>query len=452
MHRLVSFAIIACVGTCAWESHASTGADGPFAPVASLTLPLPASGVFNFTSITIPAGVTVRFTRNATNTPVTLLATGNVAIAGVLDVSGGPGGNGVGSVTSLASNAGAGGPGGFDGGAGTNGIASIVGGNGLGPGGGDGSAGSGGGGGFGAPGANAPSGGGAGGGAYGTDALLPMIGGSGGAGGGAAFGATGAGGGGGGGALVIATAGNIHLTGVILARGGNGGGAFAPGGGGSGGAVRLVASSTSGTTGSIDVRGGAAGAIPGITSGGAGGAGRVRIEAVSQGAAINFNTVPPSAGLPTSVTLPDAPALSIVSVGGIGAPPAPGASYATPDVVLPASTPNPVTVVIAGANVPPGIPVSVRVVGQTGGATSATATLAGSLTSSTASASVTVPTNRPSVISASVTFTLSAATGTGPVFVHGEEVEAVRVSTRHGGGAELTYIMRSGREIVSAGR
>ena len=29
--------------------------------------------------------------------------------------------------------------------------------------------------------------------------------------------------------------------------------------------------------------------------------------------------------------------------------------------------------------------------------------------------------------------------------------EAVRVSTRYGGGSELTYITRSGREIVSAG-
>ena len=56
----------------------------------------------------------------------------------------------------------------------------------------------------------------------------------------------------------------------------------------------------------------------------------VRIEAVSQGAAINFNTVPPSAALPTSVTLPDTPALTIVGVGAITAPPAPTGSYATP--------------------------------------------------------------------------------------------------------------------------
>jgi hypothetical protein len=216
--------------------------------------------------------------------------------------------------------------------------------------------------------------------------------------------------------------------------------------------VRLVASSTSGTTGSIDVRGGSPGSIPGISGGGPGGFGRIRIEAVSQGAAINFNTVLPSAALPTSVTLPNAPALTIVTVGGISAPPAPGASYATPDVVLPATTTNPVSVTIAGANVPPGTAVSVRVIGQTGGTTSTTATLAGGLASSTATASVTVPTDRPSIISASVTFTLSATAGTGPVFVEGEEVEAVRVSASDGGASALTYITRSGREIVAAGR
>jgi hypothetical protein len=452
MRRLVTFAIIGCAGLWSCYGNASTGADGPFAPSSSTTLPLPTSGVFNFTTIDVPAGVTVRFGRNAANTPVTLLASGNVTIAGVLDLSGGPGGNGLTSATSLASNAGAGGPGGFDGGVGANGIASSVGGNGLGPGGGNASAGSGGGGGFGAAGVNAGAGGGTGGAVYGTEALLPMIGGSGGAGGGAAFGATGAGGGGGGGALVIATAANIHLTGAILARGGSGGGGAGPGGGGSGGAVRLVASSTSGTNGSIDVRGGAPGAIPGIASGGAGGVGRARIEAVSQGAAINFNTVPPSAALPTSVALPATPTLTVVAVGGITAPLAPTGSYATPDVVLPATATNPVSVAIAAANVPPGTAVSVRVVGQTGGATSTTATLAGTLASSTATASVTVPTNRPSIISVSVTFTLSAAAGSGPVLVDGEEAQAVRLSAGYGRRSELTYITRSGREIVIAGR
>jgi len=65
-------------------SSGSTGADGPFAPTSDVTLTLPPDGVFNFTTVTIPAGVTVRFTRNTANTPVTLLATGDVTIAGTL--------------------------------------------------------------------------------------------------------------------------------------------------------------------------------------------------------------------------------------------------------------------------------------------------------------------------------------------------------------------------------
>jgi len=50
---------------------------------------LPESGVFNFTTVNIPAGVTITFRRNSRNTPVTILASGNVTIAGTIDVSGG---------------------------------------------------------------------------------------------------------------------------------------------------------------------------------------------------------------------------------------------------------------------------------------------------------------------------------------------------------------------------
>ena len=97
-------------------SSGSTGADGPFAPTSDVTLTLPPDGGFHFTTVTIPAGVTVRFTRNTANTPVTLLATGDVTIAGTLDVSGTAGGNQLGSSTNLASNAGLEGPAGSTGG------------------------------------------------------------------------------------------------------------------------------------------------------------------------------------------------------------------------------------------------------------------------------------------------------------------------------------------------
>jgi hypothetical protein len=69
----------------------STGADGAFSPTANTTVTLPASGVFNYTTVNIPAGVTVKFTKNATNTPVTILATGNVTIVGTIDIRGSSG-------------------------------------------------------------------------------------------------------------------------------------------------------------------------------------------------------------------------------------------------------------------------------------------------------------------------------------------------------------------------
>src|SRR3989475_12074219 len=182
----------------------STGADGPFSPTATTTLTLPPSGVFNFTTVNIPSSVTVRFTKNAANTPVTILASGDVTIAGTIDVSGSPGGTGS-SQTLLAPRGGSGGPGGFSGGSGSNGIASTTGGAGLGPGGGSGNAPGvayDGGGGFGTAGSSpcGPPGTGP---AYGTATLLPLIGGSGGGGAGgapawAAAGGAGAGGGAGG--------------------------------------------------------------------------------------------------------------------------------------------------------------------------------------------------------------------------------------------------------------
>ena len=127
-------------------SSGSTGADGAFAPACApmpctVTSVLPASGLFNFTSVNVPSGVTVRFARNVVNTPVTMLATGNVVIAGTIDVSGGPGGNGISGATSIVPTAGGGGPGGFDGGNGSIGVNAAgpsgdQGGKGLGPGGG----------------------------------------------------------------------------------------------------------------------------------------------------------------------------------------------------------------------------------------------------------------------------------------------------------------------------
>src|SRR5436190_18603392 len=91
-------------------SSGSTGADGAFAPATTQSIAVPNSGVFNFTTVNIPSGVTITFTRNSTNKPLTILASGDVVIAGTINIDGKPGnGNGSG---------GFGGPGGFSGGSG----------------------------------------------------------------------------------------------------------------------------------------------------------------------------------------------------------------------------------------------------------------------------------------------------------------------------------------------
>ena len=68
----------------------SDGSDGPFNPGASITINMneeAPDGVLNYTTINIPENVTVRFSPNASNTPVFLAATGNVVIAGTINIS-----------------------------------------------------------------------------------------------------------------------------------------------------------------------------------------------------------------------------------------------------------------------------------------------------------------------------------------------------------------------------
>jgi len=87
----------------------STGADGAFAPATTQSIAVPDSGVFNFTTVNIPANVTITFTRNATNKPLTIRASGDVVITGTINIDGKPGNSN--------GNGGLGGPGGFNGGA-----------------------------------------------------------------------------------------------------------------------------------------------------------------------------------------------------------------------------------------------------------------------------------------------------------------------------------------------
>jgi hypothetical protein len=205
-----------------------------------------------------------------------------------------------------------------------------------------------------------------------------------------------------------------------------------------------VAPAITGSGGSMSVSGGAGGGIFTCFSG-AGSPGRIRIEALSTTAVVQYSDVP-AFDQPGAVTLPSTPALSIVSVGGFAAPASPTGSFATPDIVLPAGTPSPVTANVSAANVPPGSAVTITVKGLSGGDSSSSAVLSGTLGSSSASVSVTIPTNEPFVLSASTSFPL-ASLGGGPVFVEGEEVERVRVTATVGGSTQIAYITRSGREV-----
>jgi hypothetical protein len=410
--------LIACPPGAQAFSSGSTGADGPFNPTCTPTpctveTTLPESGVLNFTTVDVPAGVTATFAHNAANTPVTVLASGDVSIAGVIDVSG---------QDAPFERAGRGGPGGFDGGAGGNPTISSGGTFGEGAGGGG-------------PGGvcsavdNRPGCGGsfgtngncgclsqgvicspficaAGVGAsYGLEFLVPLIGGSGG-GGGKLSGNLGGGGGGGGGAILIASSGTLTVSGSVLADGGQGAcvgvtGGRNGGGGGSGGGIRLVATTVAGG-GTIRASGGA-GTTGCPTNGGGGGAGRVRLEAAN-----NFFTGPAtgiSTGPPGPIAVAGLPTITIVSVDGIDAPVTPmGSLNAFPDVILSPVVSNPVIVNLQAMNIPVGTVLQVTVTPQSGSRTTVTSTaLSGTFASSTASAMVTLPLG-VSVIRAAATF------------------------------------------------
>src|SRR5262245_10403187 len=489
----IAFAAGACfapLGAHAYNSG-STGADGAFSPTVSTTVPLPPSGIFNFTTVNIPAGVIVTFQKNTTNTPVVILAAGDVTIAGAIDVRGTPSPN-VGAAGDGAQGddgtPGKGGPGGFDGGRGglTLTGAQLVqfsAGAGLGPGGGGGGVSwltgptcdcrgctsvglsnsrPGAGGGFSAAAGTigsacvlgtinySQSPGGA---SYGSTLLLPLIGGSGGGGGGGGSAFEGSGGGGGGGAILIAASGTVSVTGSVLADGGAsgtsaGGGCGSTGGGGSGGAIRIIATVLSGN-GSISAQGGVAGAIGtcdgtgGREAGSNGAPGRVRLEAETITRTAASNPVA-STALPGNAFVAGAPGLRIASVAGVAAPATP---TGTADITLPATTANPVTVVFEANGVPLGNTVQLTVTPAFGTRTTATSpALSGSTASATASVSVSLPSG-PSVLSAQTTFTVVAAVGDLlRNFAGNERVERVTLLATLGGPSKARLTTVSGRE------
>ncbi|MCB1094258.1 MAG: hypothetical protein KDN22_01645 [Verrucomicrobiae bacterium] len=217
----------------------SSGSNGSFGPLVvpyntTLTVAVPPDGILHCTTFHVGEFAHLNFTKNAANTPIYILCTGDADLIGWIHLNGSDG--------SLAQ-PGEGGPGGYDGGHGTIAGESLAG-WGAGPGGGK-------------PGsdvADASNFVGAGsyatkrtsgtaneqlnhGATYGSALLIPLVGGSGGGGT-----LQGNGGGGGGGAMLVASDTRISCTkvgerGGWLVHGGKG----ASGNHGSGGAVRLVA-------------------------------------------------------------------------------------------------------------------------------------------------------------------------------------------------------------------
>ncbi len=433
-------------------SSGSTGADGAFAPATTQTIIVPDSGTFNFTTVNVPAGVTITFNRGTNNKPITILASGDVTVGGTINIDGKPG-NGAG---------GTGGPGGSNGGSGGYGFdQSFSGVSGDGPGGGGGGvgnstislAGAGGGGGYGTagtPGTNTSAAlAGVAGPKFGAATLLPLTGGSGGGGGGAVNNARGGSGGGGGGAILIASSGTITLNGSLLSRGGNGifiGTSSGAGGGGAGGAVRLIANTINGT-GSINVSGGSGGCFQ--SCGGAGGQGYVRLEAYDTNSFSGPTTPTNIASLsfPHPITPPDSPVLRIASVGGVNAPASPaGSLQSVPDIIVPSTQPNPVTVALEGAHMPIGTIIQLILTPSRGARTIVQSSeLAGTESASTASAMVILPAGI-SVITASAVIDLTIAKAN-PFFLEGERIYRIEVAATFGGASELTYVTQSGRRL-----
>ncbi|MEN9676397.1 MAG: hypothetical protein RIS76_2293 [Verrucomicrobiota bacterium] len=321
VRRLTAAALISAAvfeASAANFSSGSTGADGPLNVTSNTVVQLPADGVLNYTTITVGVSNSLTFKRNVLNTPVYLLATGDVVIDGSINVNGGTG-----SVAPLSG--GLGGPGGFDGGAGgfTSADNVLPGGAGMGPGGG--LPGPGGnynfnGAGAGAYGARPPAANALDGVAYGSRLLIPLVGGSG---GGGVNGDPNRGGGGGGGAVLVASNTRITVssTGSIVARSGEAV-EVSRYNSGSGGAVRLVAPRVYGT-GTLDVRSTTSTVNDQFRSGGAG---RIRVDSIFKveptnpaGENLSLVFVPsPSASVGSTMIVfpPSVPSLSIVSAAG----------------------------------------------------------------------------------------------------------------------------------------
>jgi hypothetical protein len=385
-------------------SSGSTGADGALDLAAmSCTecwVQLPPSGVLNYTTVNIPAGKTLKFRKNALNTPVFMLAQGDVAIAGAVHVgSGGTNSHGD-QDPSLP------GPGGFPGGG-----AGLPG---LGPGGGT----------VGDPNGRW----------VGPLSLVPLVGGSGG--GNKACG--------GGGAILIASSQNISVAGSIMARSDSW--SSWNWWAGSGGAIRLVANSigVAGVLGAeswYDQGGFAHAANPGV----------IRLEAPLD--ALSFtgsaNPAPVISTINPTLFASATPSLTIVSVGGYSVPGYAGSRMDAADLVLPNQLTDPINIVVNASNIPIGTQIDIIFGGGTG--TSTPGVLSGSFASSSATGTVSGLTRTGlTYLYAQAVFAPSGGGGGGGGGENPpgpDHVAQVRVTAPPGGRPAYAFLRSNGTEI-----
>ena len=308
--------------------------------------------VFEYSSVNIPAGVTVSFADHPSKAPVIWLVSGSVNIEGTIDLKGGS--VYVSGLEGLVPTSG--GPGGFRGGA--------AGPEGTGDGLGIGGAGSTGGDGFPVYQSGIRE--------YGNPQILPLMGGSGGQGTGNTAGA------GGGGAIMIACANTISLDGTINSSGGNSLVGF---NGhlhrGSGGAIRLIADQIDGS-GLLDCRGGywsmESDEDTSFNQGGS--VGRIRIETANYSPNVTMypETVAVAPAIPPQIFPPvNAPTVKILSVDSLTAPADPNAPLSTSaDIAI--QNDAPITVTLETRNFPLEGVVQLRVGSKFGNAVFLTAT------------------------------------------------------------------------------
>ncbi len=293
--------------------------------------------VFKYSSVNIPANVTIGFSNNIARAPVVWLVSGDVRINGTVSVRG---------ETRAPLRFSEPGPGGFRGGRQRDSQGRFGRSGGFGIGGGDVVAGNG----WGGPGRYAT--------AYGSASIVPMIGGSGGS------ASDNRPSGGGGGAILIVAGGVIAIDGAVDANGGDGApyDNYEASGGGSGGSVRLVSSVLTGD-GMIRALGGA--------GYGGGGAGRIRVEA--QAVSGNLKALPETSFFRPSDPiqlwpLADSPSVRLISVAGVQAPTDPYAQFNLPGADFNFLSTEAVAIVIETRNLDIGSSVYARIAPTVGNA------------------------------------------------------------------------------------